>query len=97
MEKDILSNLCFTFETTTPKIVQEKWAAFPPQNGNQFASKLFFQFRHKSSQNCSRKMGSISPLEWKIDLPQTYFFTFETKAPEIDQGKWAAFPPSVEN
>ena len=30
-------------------------------------------------------MGSISPLKWKIDLPQTYFFNFETKAPEIVQ------------
>ena len=42
-------------------------------------------------------MGSISPLEWKIDLPQNYFFTFETKAPKIVQEKWAAFPPRMAN
>ena len=30
MEKRFASNLFFTFETEAPKIVQEKWAAFPP-------------------------------------------------------------------
>ena len=42
-------------------------------------------------------MGSISPPEWKIDLPQKSFFTFETKAPKIVQEKWEVLPPRMEN
>ena len=31
MENRFASDLFFTFETKAPKIVQEKWAAFPPR------------------------------------------------------------------
>ena len=50
MENRFASNLFFTFETKAPKIVQEKWAAFPAKMENRFASNdlPFFTFETKA-------------------------------------------------
>ena len=58
MEID-LPQIIFTFETKAPKIVQEKWAAFPPRMENRFSSN-FFTFETKAPK-LLKKMRSTSP------------------------------------
>ena len=60
MENQFASNLFFTFETKAPKIVQEKWEAFPPRMENRFASNLFFTFETKAPKIVQEKIGSFS-------------------------------------
>ena len=86
MENKFASNLFFTFETKAPKIVQEKWAAFR-------FSQTYFSLLKRQLPKLFKKNGQHFPPRMEIDLPQNYFFTFETKAPKVVQEKWAAFPP----
>ena len=72
MENQFASSLFFTFETKTPKIVQEKWEAFPPGMENRCASNLFSLLKQKL-QKLFKKNGQHFPLKWKINFPQTYF------------------------